>query len=310
VKASASASRRRSEESAARWQRRFEIPMLLIAALVIPSVLLDQPSVDDPWHTVGVALNWLIWTAFVVELVVMLAVAPSRWTYLRRNPLDLVIVVLTPPFLTSMLNGVRLLRLVRVSRLLRLKPLVRWMFARGGLKYASVFTGLVVLAAAEAFSVMQNTSYFNGLYWAVTTITTVGYGDELPTTPESKVLAMVVMVVGIGFFAALAGSLAERFIEGRAQQLVDDAGAQAVRPSSMSSGATEVDRRGREADGPAGDELLAKVDALAAQIEELRLALRARARLTIAGDAPGPHPSRNPNFWVVIPPWDSRTSGR
>jgi hypothetical protein len=60
----------------------------------------------------------------------------------------------------------------------------------------------VVVAAAEAFSVSENKSYFDGLYWAVTTITTVGYGDELPTSPEAKAMAMIVMIVGIGFFAA------------------------------------------------------------------------------------------------------------
>jgi hypothetical protein len=75
----------RSEEDAARWQQRFELPMLVAAALVIPSLLLEQPGVADPWHAVGVALNWVIWAAFLFELVVMLAVSPNRWSYLRHN---------------------------------------------------------------------------------------------------------------------------------------------------------------------------------------------------------------------------------
>ena len=106
--------------------------MLVAAGLVIPTLLLDQPDIGEPWHAIGVALNWLIWTAFLIELVVMLAVTPNRWRYLRHNPLDLVIVVLTPPFITAIFNGVRLLRLVRVARLLRLKPLVAWLFRSGG----------------------------------------------------------------------------------------------------------------------------------------------------------------------------------
>jgi voltage-gated potassium channel len=44
-------------------------------------------------------------------------------------------------------------------------------------------------------------------------MTTVGYGDELPTTVEAKVIAMVLMLVGIGYFAVVTGALAERFIE-------------------------------------------------------------------------------------------------
>jgi voltage-gated potassium channel len=249
-------SSRRSAENVARWERRFEIPMLVVAALVIPSLLLDQPGVAEPWHGVGVVLNWLTWSAFVVELVVMLAVAPNRWSYLRHHPLDPVVIVLTPPFLTRLFNGIRLVRLLRVARLIRLEPLLTWMFRSGGLKYAAVFTGLVVLAAGEAFSVMENTSYFNGLYWAVTTVTTVGYGDQLPTTAESKVAAMIVMVVGIGFFAALAGSLAERFIEGHTKRVV------------------EAERQALRAD----EELIAQVDAMAAQLEDLRAALLTRAQ--------------------------------
>lgn len=209
----------------------------------------------EPWHSLGVALNWLIWTAFLIELVVMLAVAPRRWSYLRRHPLDLVIVVLTPPFLSGVLNGVRLLRLVRVARLVRLKPLVAWLFRSGGVKYAALFTGLVVLAAAEAFSIEENTSYFTALYWAVTTVTTVGYGDKLPTTTEAEITAMIVMVVGIGFFAALAGALANQFIEGRAEEIV------------------EAEREALTAD----EHLLARVEGIAQQLEELRVVLRSRA---------------------------------
>jgi hypothetical protein len=119
----------RSDENVVRWERRFEIPMLVVAGLVIPSLLLDQPGVGEPWRAIGVALNWLIWIAFLLELVVVLAVSPHRWRYLRHDPLDLLIVVLTPPFLTSVLNGVRLLRLVRVARLVRLSRLLPGCFA-------------------------------------------------------------------------------------------------------------------------------------------------------------------------------------
>ena len=205
--------------------------MLVVAGLVIPSLLLDEPGVGEPWHRIGVALNWLMWTAF------------------------LVIVVLTPPFLTSVLNGVRLLRLVRVARLLRLKPLVAWLFRSGGLKYAALFTGLVVIAAAQAFSIEENTSYFTALYWAITTVTTVGSGDKLPTTTEAEITAMIVMIVGIGFFAALAGALANQFIEGRTEEIV------------------EAEREALTAD----EHLLARVDAIAEQLEEVRSALRTRA---------------------------------
>lgn len=245
----------RTDENAARWSKRFEVPLLVVALMVIPSLALDQPGVDQPWHALGAAMNWIIWIAFTVELFVMLRVSPDWRGYLRRNPTDLIVVLLTPPFLTSIFNSVRLLRLTRLARLFRLEPIVKWMFRSGGLKYATLFAALVVLAAAEVFSNLENTSYFEGFYWAITTVTTVGYGDELPTTDESKALAIMVMIVGIGFFAALAGALADRFIEGRAEELA------AAEHEALSADA----------------ELIAKVDALSAQVQDLRAALGTRS---------------------------------
>ena len=76
---------------------------------------------------------------------------------------------------------------------------------------------------------MEKTTYLDGLYWAVTT--PVGYGDER----RGEVMAMFVMVVGIGFFAALAGALADRFIEGHARELgAAEEAAHGVGPSGRS----------------------------------------------------------------------------
>ena len=61
-------------------------------------------------------------------------------------------------------------------------------------------------------------SFWDGLYWAVTTMTTVGYGDLSPHTTAGKLVAVAVMLVGIGFVALLTGAVAEAFISPRAQK--------------------------------------------------------------------------------------------
>jgi hypothetical protein len=63
--------------------------------------------------------NWLIWLVFAAELVVLLAVAPDRWRWLRGHPLDVAIVVLTPPVLPPGLQALRVLCLLRLLRLVR-----------------------------------------------------------------------------------------------------------------------------------------------------------------------------------------------
>lgn len=73
--------------------RRFEIPMVIAALLVIPLIAIEQSDLlGEPWQTVGDVLNWGTWLAFALELVVMLIVVPNRWEWLRRNPLDVIVV--------------------------------------------------------------------------------------------------------------------------------------------------------------------------------------------------------------------------
>ncbi len=89
------------DERSRRIAKWFEVPMLIAALLVIPVIVVEQSDVGEPWPTIAGVLNWAIWIAFAVELVVMLAVVPDKWRWLRSHPLEVVIVLLTPPFLPS-----------------------------------------------------------------------------------------------------------------------------------------------------------------------------------------------------------------
>jgi hypothetical protein len=80
-----------------RWARRFDWVVLVAAALVIPVVAIEQSSPGDSLRTAATVANWAIWSVFLTEVVFMLAIVPDRWRWLRANPLDVAIVVLTPP---------------------------------------------------------------------------------------------------------------------------------------------------------------------------------------------------------------------
>ena len=79
----------RMDERSERIARRFELPMIITALLVIPVIVLEESPVGEPWDTITAVLNWAIWLAFLTELVVMLAVVPDRWHWLRKHPLEL-----------------------------------------------------------------------------------------------------------------------------------------------------------------------------------------------------------------------------
>jgi voltage-gated potassium channel len=160
---------------------------------------------------------------FAAELIASLWVVPNRLKWLTRHPLEVAVVMLTPPFLPASLQALRAIRVLRVLRLLRLGVQVRRMFTPTGVRYAAFLALLTVLGGGAAYSAMEDKpTIWSGLYWAVTTITTVGYGDVSPATDGGRVLAVAVMLIGIGFVAVLTGAIAQRFITPAVQDVGRD----------------------------------------------------------------------------------------
>jgi hypothetical protein len=101
-------SEKRMDERSARFERRFELPIVIAALLVIPIIIIEQSSAGEPWTTLAAVGNWVVWFLFLAEVVVMLAVAPDRRQWLRAHPLEIAIVILTPPR-----SGLRRVRRIR-----------------------------------------------------------------------------------------------------------------------------------------------------------------------------------------------------
>jgi len=199
------------DERSLKWERRFEWPMVIAALLVIPLLVIEESDFGQPWDTVGVILDWGTWLAFATEAVVMVAVTPRPFEWIRRHPIDVAVVLLTPPFFPANLAVVRLLRLLRLGRLFSLRDLL----SLEGIRYAAFLALFLVLFGGAAYAAIeedQNLSAWDGIWWAITTVTTVGYGDSVPTTDEGRVIAVVVMLVGIGFVALLTAFIADRFV--------------------------------------------------------------------------------------------------
>ena len=206
------------DERALRWERRFEWPMVVAALLVIPLLVIEDSNFGEPWDTVGVLLNWGTWLAFAVELVVMAYVSPKPWEWIKRNPWDVAATLLSPPFIPGSLAAARLFRLFRLFRLVPLFKM-RNLLSLDGVRYAAFFTVMVVLIGGAVFAEVergQDLSVWDGIWWSVTTVSTVGYGDIPTTTDTGRVIAMIVMAAGIGFVALLTAFAANRFVSSAA----------------------------------------------------------------------------------------------
>jgi len=212
-------------EALERFERAVELPLLILAVAIIP--LLVVPLVVDVSTGVEqalIAVDWLIWAVFAFEYVVRLTLTRRRLRFVRREWPDLLIIVL--PFLRPL----RLVRSARALRLLRLTRIVAFLgefeqgarrLKRHGLHYAlAVGIVIVIGAAALVFAVEEGgegtiDSFGDALWWAITTVTTVGYGDTFPVTPAGRGIAAFLMITGIALFGVLTANIAAFFIEGR-----------------------------------------------------------------------------------------------
>src|SRR5215208_305610 len=180
----------------------FRGPLIVAALLAIPVIVMQESDLGRFWESVAAVLDWGIWGAFAANLVVMLAIVPDRRRWLLDNPLDALIVVLTPPFLPATMKIARVLPVVRLVWLLLLARRLHGLFSLEGLRYAALLVFTVVVGGGVVFVAVepgQDLSTWDGLWWAAETVTTV---------------ATVVMTAGIGFVALLTGALAQRFLYG------------------------------------------------------------------------------------------------
>lgn len=133
------------------------------------------------------------------------------------------IVVVTSPVFGAFLSSLRLLRLARLLRLMRLGAIFtrlvqreRAMTSGTAFRLAALLTLLVIVIAGAVQTLLDHSevhSTWDGIWWAVQTVTTVGYGDIQVKSVDGRIVAMVVMVFGIGFLSVLTATVASRFVK-------------------------------------------------------------------------------------------------
>ncbi len=211
-------------------------PMLIAAALTLPMVAISESHPGGDLETVAHVLNWVTWVAFLIELVVMLAVVPNRRVWLRHHPLDPFIVIFTPPLLPAGLQGLRVLRLLRLVRLMRLAQLSREVFSLEGLHYAMFLALLTVVGGGALFVAFEKQSQhlndWDGIYWALTTMTTLG-SNIYPTTTGGEIVSTAILIIGIGFVALLTGAFAQRFLSPEIAEVEEELAAEQLSAEAL-----------------------------------------------------------------------------
>jgi voltage-gated potassium channel len=188
----------------------WELGMAALAILyVVVGFVSDEPGSSSRYAIVDSALT----IVFVTEFASRFLAAYDRRRYLRRHWIDLIALV---PVARG-LRVARLLRLLRLVRafagLFRFISSVERMAAHRGLAWLFVAWLAVMVITSAGLYVAENginaaiQSPLDALWWGIVTLSTVGYGDVYPVTPEGRLAASVLMVLGIGLFSAITATI-------------------------------------------------------------------------------------------------------
>lgn len=191
------------------WERRAEVPLILLALafLVAYAWPVLDPRVDADLRGFLSAVSWAVWAAFAADLLVRLALAEDRRRYALRHWYDVALVAL------PLLRPLRLLRLLALIRILDRSAASSLagrvlVYVAGAATLAVGLGALAVLDAERDADGANITNFGDALWWASTTVTTVGYGDHFPVSTEGRLVALVLMVLGIGVVGAVTASVA------------------------------------------------------------------------------------------------------
>ncbi|HMM12904.1 MAG TPA: ion transporter [Bacteroidales bacterium] len=215
--------------------RIFDEVLLVLILLSVIIVLTDSVEpVHQQYYSTLFALEWFFTLLFTFEYVIRIIVSPVKRKYIFSfyGIIDLVSIV--PTYLSLIFAGaqyliiVRLLRLLRVFRILKLVKFTRAsIYLVHALKHSRekilVFFGTVLITVTIVGTLMYLiegpesgfTSIPTSIYWAIVTITTVGFGDITPITLAGKFIASLLMLVGYAIIAVPTGIITSELSRSR-----------------------------------------------------------------------------------------------
>jgi voltage-gated potassium channel len=218
-------------EADTRTGRLFDLALLWLIVASVMVVMLDSvASIHALWGGWFTWLEWGFTTLFTIEYVLRLACVRRPLRY-ARSPFGLIdLMAIVPTYLALLLPGlhalidVRVLRLLRIFRILKLTAYVAEYGALGRALLASrrkvavflSFVLMVVLVMGTLMYVVEGpengfTSVPMSVYWAISTVTTVGFGDIVPKTDLGRLIASAMMLLGWGTLAVPTGIVSAEF---------------------------------------------------------------------------------------------------
>jgi voltage-gated potassium channel len=201
-------------DRAQRWERRTEWPLTALAAVFLAAYAwpILVPATSNGWRDVCRYVDYAAWLLFGIDYLVKVGFAERRMRYVSRHLSELAVIAL------PLLRPLRLLRLVMLLRVLNRSATVSLRgrivtYVIGATTLLVFCASLAMLDAERGRTATNINSFADALWWSITTITTVGYGDRYPVTGEGRLLGAGLMIAGIALLGVVTASLASWIID-------------------------------------------------------------------------------------------------
>lgn len=212
------------------YGRLFDVVLLATILLSVLLVMLESvPVINAKYHSILIVCEWVITFLFTIEYALRLYSVRQPWRYFVSFYGIIDLLSILPTYLgilypsTKYLSSIRILRLFRIFRIFKLTNflqggnmlLIALRNSRTKIVVFLSFVALVVVVLGSIMFVIESghpesaiDTMPSGIYWAIVTLTTVGYGDVTPVTVFGQFLASVVMIIGYGVLAVPSGIFA------------------------------------------------------------------------------------------------------
>ncbi len=205
--------------------RIYDIVISSLAVVAVILVLVDLSEGLSEWQEIT---DQVILGIFTLDYAVRFFSAPKKTEFVRTNICDLIAIF---PFHT-IFRAFKIASLSRVAKFAKIPRLfaflyrpfrkARRFFDTNGFKYVLFVTSIMIIVGGVMIHFAEGMSYGDGIWWAFVTATTVGYGDISPSTFYGRMIAMVLMLVGIGLIGTVTSTLTSYFLNVRTKNVKDE----------------------------------------------------------------------------------------
>ncbi|HEM5491158.1 TPA: ion transporter [Streptococcus suis] len=198
--------------------------LAIVYVFLIVLELMDASIANSIGYNV---LDWLLWFIFVCDYFINLYFADDSIEYIQNHFLELIAIIPFDSFFSFLRLGrlARLFRLVKVARIFALSnrfwDTVNRLLHTNSLSKVLLLNISAVVTSSVLLSIIEGKSFFDAVWWSIVTMTTVGYGDIVPQDTISKIIAILLMLVGICTFGMVTSTITRFFSETERETKLD-----------------------------------------------------------------------------------------